>query len=469
MAKKSRSGKATSEPKSPAKPRRLTWPKGFVWGTSTSSFQIEGATEEDGRGPSIWDTRCRTVGKVANGDTGDVACDHYHRYPEDIALMKKLGVSAYRFSIAWPRVLPKGRGVVNEKGLDFYDRVIDETLAKGIEPWACLYHWDLPQALQDKGGWANRDSAGWFADYAALVARRYGDRVKHFATFNEFSVFTLFGYAIDWGAPGVTDRDAHLKAIHHVNLAHGAGVDAIRAAVPGASIGAVHNFTPIVAESDTPENGEAAAMMDEHWNLAFPDPQILAKYPPRLARDLEPYVKGGDMAAICRPVDWFGLNHYGPIFAKADPAMPYGFGWGAAPADAPKSDIGWPIFPSMFADTLMTLHERYRLPLYVTENGCGGGAGSDQPDKRGRVDDSHRVSYLTQYTRAMHDALAKGTDVRGYFVWSLLDNFEWGSGYTQRFGIVHVDYATQKRTPKASYHWYADLIRGGKGRPRSRL
>lgn len=444
----------------------FAYPKGFVWGVSTSSFQIEGATHEDGRGDSIWDLRCRTPGKVANGDTGDIACDHYHRYPEDIALMKTLGVDAYRFSVAWPRVLPAGRGIANEKGLDFYDRVIDATLAAGIEPWLCLYHWDLPQALQDMGGWANRDSAGWFADYAALPARRYGDRVKHWATFNEFSVFTLFGYAIDWGAPGITDRDLHLRAVHHVNLAHGAGVDVVRALVPGASIGAVHNFTPIVPEKDTDADRKAAADLDEHWNLAFPDPQILGHYPPGLARALEKHVQASDLARICRPVDWFGLNHYGPIFAKADAGAIYGFGWGAAPEDAPKSDIGWPIFPQMFTDTLVTLAARYRLPIYITENGCGGGNDSpgETPDAKGHVEDRHRLSYLRQYIAAMEAAMARGIDVRGYFVWSLLDNFEWGSGYTQRFGIVRVDYATQKRTPKASYRWYGDKIRAARRR-----
>jgi beta-glucosidase len=343
-------------------------------------------------------------------------------------------------------------------GLAFYDRVVDAVLEQGIEPWICLYHWDLPQALQDLGGWAARDSVGWFADYAALVARRYGDRVKRFATFNEFSVFTLFGYAIDWGAPGLTDREAHLKAIHHVNMAHGAGVDTLRALVPGASIGAIHNFAPIIAETDTPENRSAAEIMHEHWNLAFPDPQILASYPAHLARDIEPYNLPGDMARICRPVDWFGLNHYGPIFSKADPSMPYGFGWGAAPSDAPKSDIGWPIFPKMFTETLHKVSRRYRLPIYVTENGCGGGSGSDVPDAEGRIQDTHRISYLRQYTDAMRQAIEEGVDVRGYFVWSLLDNFEWGSGYSQRFGIVHVDFASQKRTPKASFDWYRNLV-----------
>jgi beta-glucosidase len=439
----------------------LGLPAGFVWGVSTSSYQIEGAASEDGRAPSIWDTRCRTKGKVANNDTGDMACDHYHRYPEDVALMKDLGLDVYRFSVAWPRVLPRGRGKVNEKGLAFYDRVIDAVLEAGIEPWLCLYHWDLPQALDDLGGWTNRDCAGWFADYAALVARRYGDRVKRFATFNEFSVFTLFGYAIDWGAPGITDRAAHLKAVHHVNLAHGAGVDVVRALVPDASIGAVHNCQAILPEKNAPENQEAAALLDEHWNLAFPDPQILACYPPRISRDIEPYVQAGDMARICRPLDWFGLNHYGPIFAKTDPTATWGFAWGSPPDDAPRSEIGWPIYPESFRDELIRLTRRYRLPIYVTENGCG--SDKDKPDASGEVDDPARIYYLRAYTGAMAEAVRAGADVRGYFVWSLLDNFEWGSGYANRFGLVYVDFATQKRIPKSSARWYANLIRANRG------
>lgn len=443
-----------------SKPASLHLPEGFLWGVSTSSYQIEGAHDVDGRAPSIWDTRCR-LGKIANKDSGDNACDHYHRYKEDIALMKAMGLDVYRFSVSWPRVLPRGRGTPNEKGLDFYDRVIDECLEAGIQPWLCLYHWDLPQALQDLGGWANRESAGWFADYATLCARRYGDRVKAWATFNEFAVFTLFGYYNDWSAPGITDRDQHLRAIHHVNLAHGAGVDVIRAHVPGAYVGAVHNRQVVWPEGGKAENLEAAALLDEHWNGAFPDPQILGYYPPRLARFIEPYVQAGDMARICRPIDWFGLNHYGPIFARAtDPDGVWPFGWGEAPADADKSEIGWPIFPAAFRDELVNLTKRYKLPVYVTENGC---AGSDTVDEKGDVQDAHRMRYLELYTSALAEAVKLGADVRGYMVWSLLDNFEWGSGYGPRFGLVHVDYDTQKRTPKASSRWYADLIKANKG------
>ena len=434
---------------------RAAWPDGFVWGTSTSSYQIEGAAAVDGRGASIWDTYSRLPGKVANGDTGDVACDHYHRYREDVALMRSLGVDAYRFSVAWSRVLPSGRGEVNPKGLAFYDRLTDELMTAGIEPWLCLYHWDLPQAIQDTGGWGTRDTAGWFEDYAALMTRRLGDRVKRWATFNEFSVFTLFGYAMDWAPPGRSDRDAHLQAIHHVNLAHGAGVEVIRSGVPGARIGAIHNRQPVIAVNDTEADRAAAAMLDTHWNQVFPEAQLGAAYPAAIAQAIESHVRPGDMARICRPIDWIGLNHYGPIFARADERSPWGFAWADAPDGDERTEIGWSIRPDLFRDELIELSRRYRLPVYVTENGCGG---TDGPAADGSVDDPARIRYLDRYTDAMREAIGRGADVRGYFVWSLLDNFEWGAGYGNRFGLVHVDYASQKRTPKSSARWYARLI-----------
>lgn len=441
-------------PQGTSLPTRRFWPRNFTWGVSTSSYQIEGAAKEDGRGPSIWDVRSY-LGRNDNGDTGDVACDHYHRYGEDIALMKRLGVDAYRFSVAWPRVMPRGRGALNEPGLAFYDRLIDGLLESGIEPWLCLYHWDLPQTLSDFGGWTERDIADWFGDYAALVARRYGDRVKRFATFNEPGVFTLFGYAMDWGAPGLLDRVAHAKAIHHVNLAHGTAVEAIRAAVPDASIGCIHNRQRVLPERDKAGDRRAALLLHQLWNEAFPDPQILGSYPAQIVDHIEPHIRSGDMARINRPTDWFGLNHYGPIFAKIDPATAWGFAWGNAPADSPITDIGWPIFPEMFRDELVETSRRYGLPVYVTENGCGG---HDEPDEQGRIDDQRRISYLRRHTDALHDAIGAGADVRGYFIWSLLDNFEWGAGYANRFGIVSVDFATGQRRIKSSGEWYAGLI-----------
>jgi len=435
---------------------RAERPPRFVWGVSTSSYQIEGAAREDGRGASIWDTYCREPGRIANGDTGDVACDHYHRYLEDIGLMRDLGVGAYRFSVAWPRVMPEGRGKVNEAGLAFYDRLIDALIDAGIAPWLCLYHWDLPQALGDRGGWSNRDCVHWFADYAALIARRYGDRVKRFATFNEPCVFTLFGFCLGGQPPGIADLTMLLRAIHHVNLAHGAAIDRLRAAVAGASLGAIHNYQPCRPASGDPEDRDAAHKLNAYWNGAFPDPQLLGSYPPLLAEAMTPHLQPGDLARICRPVDWFGLNHYAPHYVVANAGNPLGVGFGPAPAEVPRSAMGWPVEPQAFRETLHHVHRRYRLPIYVLENGT---AFADQLDAEGRVQDQPRIDYLRAYTDAMFAAIAAGADVRGYFVWSLLDNFEWGSGYSQRFGLVYVDYPTQRRIPKASFRWYGQLIR----------
>jgi beta-glucosidase len=432
----------------------------FVWGVSTSSYQIEGAAGEDGRGDSIWDSFCRQQGRIKNNHNGAVACDHYHRYSEDIALMRDIGVRAYRLSIAWPRLLPRGRGLVNEAGLVFYDRLIDALLAAGIEPWLCLYHWDLPQALHDLGGWQNREIAGWFADYAALVARRYGDRVKRFAAFNEPSVFTLFGYGFGWHAPGIVDLAALHKAIHHVNLANGAAVDVLRGSVPAASIGAIHNQQPCLPASKAPQDQAAARRFEEYWNGAFPNPQHFASYPPSMARDIEPYLQPGDMARISRTVDWFGLNHYSPNYIRADTSNPMGFGFGAPPADVPRTAMGWPIDPAAFRETLLSIHRRFRLPIYVLENGT---AANDRVDEAGEVMDTSRIDYLRAYINAMGEAITAGADVRGYFVWSLLDNFEWSSGYQERFGLVYVDYPTQRRIPKLSARWYADLISASRG------
>jgi beta-glucosidase len=444
-------------PSDPAATKTFDFPHDFLWGASTSSYQIEGAANEDGRGPSIWDTFCKMKDRVNHGHNGDVACDHYHRYAEDVRLMKDLGLGAYRFSIAWPRLLPTGKGSVNQAGLDFYDRLIDCLLEAGIEPWATLYHWDLPQSLDDLGGWTNRDSAGWFADYAMLCAKRYGDRVRRWATFNEFSVFTLFGYAFGWGAPSIADRAAHLSTIHHVNLAHGAAVDVLRAAVPNAAIGAIHSVQPCRPSSTAAEDIAATSLFNEHWNLAFPDPQILGYYPPQIAQAIEPYLQAGDMARICRPLDWFGVNHYAPLYGQAEPNMLWGFVFGALPENLPRSGVGWPIDPSAFEETLLGLTDRYRLPIYVTENGFGTQS-KEGPQERDELNDQDRVSYLAGSIAAMQRAKQAGANVQGYFVWSLLDNFEWGAGYGDRFGIVFVDYATQERIPKASARWYQALI-----------
>jgi beta-glucosidase len=443
-------------------------PRDFTWGVSTSSYQIEGAVQEDGRGESIWDVYCRTPGNIANGDTGAIACDHYHRYKDDVRLIRKLGAGAYRFSVAWPRVMPAGRGAVNEAGLAFYDRLIDAVLGAGVEPWLCLYHWDLPQALQDQGGWTNRDCAGWFDDYAGLIARRYGDRVKRFATFNEPCVFTLFGFLLGGSAPGIRDHQSLLRAIHHVNLAHGAAVGRLRDGVKDASIGAIHNCQPCRPAADDPknlpQNRAAAQVLDAYWNGAFPEPQLRGVYPALIEAEITRYVQPGDMAAINRPVDWFGLNHYSPHYVLAAPEKPLGFAFGPAPEGTRKSVMDWPIDPDAFAHTISIVHRKYGLPVYVLENGT---ANHDAIAADGSVSDPSRIDYLRAYTDAMFKVMADGVDVRGYFVWSLLDNFEWASGLKMRFGLVYVDYPTQRRIPKTSFGWYADLIQRAASRKKA--
>ncbi len=444
------------KPFKPSPAPHLNLPPGFLWGTSTSSYQIEGAANEDGRLPSIWDTHCKLTGNVSHGDTGEVACDHYHRYPEDIKLMTELGLKAYRFSLSWSRVLPRGRGAINPKGLDFYDKLIDGLLEVGIDPWICLFHWDFPQLLQDLGGWSNRDSVGWFADYALVAARRYGDRVKHWATFNEQNMSTLFGYVWGTSPPGASDRAGYFRVAHHENLAHGAAIDVLRGTVSNASLGIVHNRQAIFPEHDDPAHRAVVALMDTHWNTLFPDPQILGHYPESVVHDVEPFVQSGDLSRICRPLDWFGLNHYGPTFAKVDPTSTLGFQMGAFPEGMAHTEINWPVCPETFKQELLKLTRRYHLPIYITENGCG--SNQEVPDKTGFVQDDHRINYLTLHTGKMAEAIREGSDIRGYFVWSLLDNFEWNSGYDDRFGIVRVDFDTLKRTPKASAKWYANLI-----------
>lgn len=435
------------------------FPAGFVWGASTASYQIEGAHDTDGRGPSIWDAFSAEPGRVKNGDTGNTACDHYHRYKEDVALMRAANFSAYRFSVSWSRVMPKGRGAINEAGLDFYDRLIDELLASNIEPWLCLYHWDLPLALQQAfGGWTSREIVPLFADYARLLAERFGDRVPRWATFNEPNMFTMLGHGAGVHAPGLRSRDAWLDTVHNVNLSHGAAVRALRAALPsGALIGSVPNLQPAMPHTDTDADREAAAKMDAAMNRATADPVFLGKYDPLTREWLGDRLRPGDEEAIYAPLDWLGLNHYSPTYAAARP-NPFGFRNMDPPAGAETTLMGWHVKPDAFRDTLIEAARRYRLPIYVTENGM---ADAVEPGADGKVNDAARISYLDRYLGAVLEARAAGADIRGYLVWSLLDNFEWAMGYGPRFGIVHVDYQTQKRTPKASYHWLAELAGAG--------
>ena len=429
----------------------------FVWGAATSCYQIEGAATEDGRGPSIWDRFARLPGKVLNGDTGDVACDHYHRYRDDVRLMRELGLDAYRFSIAWPRVLPEGRGRANAAGLDFYDRLVDTLLEAGIAPWACLHHWDLPVALSDRGGWESRDIAGWFADYAHLMADRLADRARHWFTFNEPNVLAWLGHATGVHAPGIRSRDATLAAVHHINLSHGKAVEAIRDAAPaGTQIGVIASLQPIHPAREDEAHARAAETIDLFWNLAMVDPLLLGQYPEALAAMLGDRVQSGDLETIAAPLDLFGLNHYCRQYAVPDPDNPFGAGLTAPPDDRPVTDVGWRIDGSGLADQVARIVERYpKLPIYITENGA---AFPDGPDAAGTVHDPDRIAFLDEYLDAVARARDAGADIRGYFVWSLMDNYEWELGYSKRFGIVYVDYRTQDRIPKSSYRFYQELI-----------
>ena len=392
---------------------------------------------------------------MVNGDTGDVACDHYHRYQEDVALMQRLGISAYRFSTAWPRILPQGKGQVNQAGLDFYDRLIDAILGAGITPWLCFYHWDLPQALQDLGGWQNRDIADRFTDYAMIVHRRVGDRVGRYATFNEPNVISVLGHATGDHAPGLTDREATFKTIHHINLSHGKAIAALRADKKDLILGIVNNLGPAVPASESEADKTAADYADAVWNRVFADPQFLGSYPALLQGDLAPYVQSGDLATIHQPLDYFGVNHYSPNYTKRDPGAVLGYSTVAPPKDAPVTGMGWEISPKAFCDQLIDIHQRYGpIPIYVTENGAGYEE-TVPPD--GKVHDDQRVAFLEGYLGAVCDAIAAGAKVRGYFIWSLLDNFEWAFGYAKRFGLVYIDYATLKRIPKQSFEYYRNV------------
>jgi beta-glucosidase len=431
----------------------------FRWGVATASYQIEGATTEGKRGPSVWDTFCAEPGRVKHGDTGEVACDHYHRYREDVALMRDLGVDSYRFSFAWPRVQPTGSGRPNPEGLAFYDRLVDELLAAGITPCATLFHWDTPQALQDRGGWVERDTTARFADYAAILGEHFADRIDLWATLNEPMVVTLSGYGSGTHAPGLTLGYDALPVAHHLLLAHGLAALALRAA--GARrIGIVNNHGPVWAASPSPEDAAAAGVYDDLVNRTFADPVLLGRYPETVAGRMPgpPGRLAEDLRVISTPIDWYGLNHYDPALVAA-PAegseLPFDR---RVPDGYPLTDFGWPVVPDAFREVLTVLQARYGgslPPIYVTENGC---SYADGPGADGRVRDDRRIAYLDGYLRALQQALEDGVDVRGYFVWSLLDNFEWAEGYSQRFGLVHVDFATQRRTPKDSFAWFRELV-----------
>ncbi|WP_326824467.1 GH1 family beta-glucosidase [Streptosporangium sp. NBC_01639] len=454
---------------------RADFPTGFVWGAATASYQIEGAVKEDGRQPSIWDTFSGTPGKVAGGDTGDVACEHYFHYADDVRLMSELGLAAYRFSVAWPRVQPDGTGRINPRGLDFYSRLVDRLLEAGITPYATLYHWDLPQTLEDAGGWPARDTAHRFADYARAVHERLGDRVQHWSTLNEPWVSAFLGYGNGVHAPGRQDPAAALRAAHHLLLGHGLATQALRAG--GAEeVALVLNLAPVItpeqvrdpAAEPSAADTEAVDRIDTLLVRQFLDPALRGEYPAQLLAVVErngglAHIRDGDLQTINQPIEAIGINYYNPCVVESGPGEAADAAWPGSEdvrfctVDAPVTAMGWPIVPNGLSRLLLRLADDYpEVGLIVTENG----AAFDDVVEDGRVHDTGRTGYLDGHLRAVHAAIAEGADVRGYLVWSLLDNFEWAEGYRRRFGIVHVDFATQRRLLKDSALWYREVIKG---------
>ena len=447
-------------------------PRGFELGVATASYQIEGAVNEGGRGPSIWDTFSHTPGRVAGGDTGDVACDHYHRYGQDVSLMGDLGVDSYRLSVAWPRIQPLGRGAANPQGLAFYDRLVDSLLEQGIAPAVTLYHWDLPQALEDVGGWRSRDTAQRFAEYAALVHDHLGDRVQRWITLNEPWCSSFLGYATGRHAPGAHEGEGALAAAHHLLLGHGLAMAALRAdAREGQQLGITLNLQPVSPATPSPEDVAASGRALLGANLLFTDPVLEGRYP-ELARQTYAgltdfgFLHDGDLATIAAPLDFLGVNYYFPSrikaapYLQADPALRTADDLGTeevVTAGEELTAMGWPVEPAGLTRLLTWLRDTYPAlpPIYITENGR---ACDDVVDAAGQVDDPDRVRYLDGHLRAVVDAVDAGVDVRGYYCWSLMDNFEWAEGYGKRFGLVHIDYATQERIPKSSFTWFRGLI-----------
>ncbi|MEV4759135.1 GH1 family beta-glucosidase [Micromonospora sp. NPDC049559] len=452
----------------------MHFPPGFIWGAATAAYQIEGAAQEDGRGPSIWDTFSRTPGRVHAGHTGDIACDHYHRYPDDIALMAELGLRTYRFSVAWPRIQPDGSGPVNPRGLDFYDRLVDELRGRGIDPIVTLYHWDLPQTLEDRGGWPNRETAERFAEYAVAVHARLGDRVRTWTTLNEPWCSAYLGYGNGVHAPGRQDPAAVFAAVHHLLLGHGLAARALRSA--GVSeIGITLNPAAVTpADPESSEDLAAVRLVDGLQNRIFLDPLLRGAYPADMLEHTarfgnQGYLRDGDEKIIAAPIDLLGINYYSPTYVAARPGAPGGGGAFPGtegieflPAVGPLTDMGWSIEPAGLTRLLERIAADYPgVPLLITENGAAfpDKFNRDEPVGEGRVPDADRIAYLDGHLRAAHEAISRGVDLRGYLVWSLLDNFEWAEGYRKRFGIVYVDYLTQRRVPKDSARWYQDVIR----------
>lgn len=429
----------------------------FVWGVSTSAFQIEGAVTAGGRGESIWDRFAARPGNISDGSTGAVACDHYHRWEEDLDLLAALGVGAYRFSLAWPRLQPSGRGRLAAAGLDFYDRLLDGLKQRGIEPWVCLYHWDLPQALQERvGGWTGRDCAHYFADYAGSLADLLAGRCEHVLLLNEPNVHAVMGHLLGLHAPGLSDLGDFFAALHHQNLATALAAEQLRQELPAAALGTVLNLQPVRPADEGEEHQAAAALVDAVYNRGALDPLYRGAYPEALTGFLEPYLQADDQTRLAQPLDLLGLNHYTRLYVRAAPEAPAGLELAPPPAGREVTAMGWEVAPEAFVEQLTELRDDYgNPPVYVTENGA---AFADEPDARGRVNDRARAAYLSDHVRALLAAREEGCDVRGYFAWTLVDNFEWAEGFSKRFGLVHLDRESQLRTPKRSFDAYREII-----------
>ncbi|NMM33799.1 MAG: beta-glucosidase [Phycicoccus sp.] len=439
---------------------KIRFPEGFLWGAATAAYQIEGAVEEDGRGPSIWDTFSHTPGAVINGDTGDHACDHYHRWEKDLDLLSDLGVGSYRFSVAWPRIVPTGSGAINAKGLDFYDRLVDALVDRQIQPMVTLYHWDLPQGLQDVGGWVNRDTTDRFVDYVRAVHDRLGDRVPYWLTLNEPYCSAIVGHLEGRHAPGIRDEAKAVTAIHHLLLAHGKAVQALRADGVTGKVGITCNLTSPHPASENAADLDAAARLDLHENRMFLDPLFRGSYPDDAAAHYKgvtdfPFVQDGDLETISEPLDFFGINYYERHLVTTDPADPVR-GWTRVPDPKPTT-VGIGVHPEGLREVLERVSADYTdLPLFVTETGI---CLHDYVDPEEQVKDDQRVEFFDSHIRAAHQAIQNGVNLAGFFPWSLMDNYEWAWGYAYRFGMYYVDYATQERIPKRSAQWFSKITR----------
>lgn len=442
------------------------FPIDFIWGTSTSSYQIEGAWDKDFKGVSIWDTFSQKKGNIRNNETGNIACNHYENFKEDISLLKDLGIKSYRFSISWPRIIPNGIGEVNLKGIEFYDKLLDELHQNGIIPFVTLYHWDLPQALQDKGGFLNRDIVKWFSEYTSVVIKYFGEKISNYIIINEPSVIAYAGHYEGIHAPGIKDKIAFIKTTHHLNMCHGEGVRLIKREYPNANVGSTFTHFPIRPKTNSQEDIHASKIMDALWSGVYKDPIFLGEYPEIIKHEFKEFIKDGDMELINTPGDFIGINHYSPDYAKSNKeddflaTLDYAHNSFNDINDEKHTDLGWIIEPRALYESLMDVKIKYNNPvIYITE---GGAAFNDEPSSDNKIHDTRRIKYYKEYLKEVSNAIKDGANIKGYFAWSFLDNFEWGEGYFARFGLVYIDYKRGlKRVPKESFYWYKNLVNTG--------